>query len=219
MAILSTRTIQRLKPVVLIATLAPLGIMAFHWARLFQTGYSSALGANPVQFTIQELGLWGLRFLILGLAISPLAKFTHTPALTSWRRRIGLVAFTYIAVHLMVFFALDLELSLSALIREVTKRNYILLGMVGFILLLPLAITSTSGMIKRLGAKRWRTLHRAVYAAVLLGGLHFIFMVKGNQLTPKIYLGIIILLLAARFVPAQRKSVMVGAQTISSFQT
>jgi methionine sulfoxide reductase heme-binding subunit len=107
----------------------------------------------------------------------------------------------------MVFFALDLELSLSALIREVTKRNYILLGMVGFILLLPLAITSTSGMIKWLGAKRWRNLHRAVYAAVLLGGVHFIFMVKGNQLAPKVYLAIIIALLVARFLPVRRKVV------------
>jgi methionine sulfoxide reductase heme-binding subunit len=205
MAILSTRTIQRLKPVVLVAMLVPLALMAFHWVRYFQTGFSTALGANPVQFTIQELGLWALRFLILGLAITPLAKHTQTPALTAWRRRIGLVAFAYAALHLMVFFALDLELSLSALVREVTKRNYILLGMVGFILLLPLAITSTSGMIKWLGAKRWRNLHRAVYAAVLLGGVHFIFMVKGNQLAPKVYLAIIIALLAARFLPARRK--------------
>jgi methionine sulfoxide reductase heme-binding subunit len=204
--ILSTRNIQRAKPILLFLALIPMGLLAYEWFNLLTTGTSKALGANPVQYSIQQSGLWGLRFLIVGLAITPLARFTNKPAFTTWRRMVGLTAFAYVSLHLSLFIGLDLEGSLSALIHEVIKRNYILLGMIGFILLIPLAITSTAAMIKRLGAKRWRQLHRAVYAAVLLGGVHFIFMVKGNQLAPKIYLGIIIVLLVARLIPKRKRA-------------
>jgi methionine sulfoxide reductase heme-binding subunit len=212
--IFSTRNIQRVKPIFLILALIPMGILGYEWFNLITVGYSKKLGANPVQFSIQQSGLWALRFLIVGLAITPLARFTNKPAFTTWRRMIGLTAFAYAVVHLSLFIGLDLEGSLSALIREVIKRKYILLGMIGFILLIPLAITSTAAMIKRLGAKRWRQLHRVVYAAVLLGGVHFIFMVKGNQLVPKIYLGIIILLLGARFIPKRSRTLSKAQPTV-----
>jgi methionine sulfoxide reductase heme-binding subunit len=205
MALLAARTALKLKPVVMAALLLPLAWLVWQWVDYVRTGFTPALTVNPVEYTIRSLGDWGLRFLILGLAITPLVRFTKTPAFTAWRRNIGVIAFSYVAVHLSLYLWLDLELSLAALWADVVKRTYITFGMAAFILLLPLAITSTNGWIKRLGAKKWQRLHRVVYAAVLLGGVHYLFMVKGNQPAPRIYLGIIVLLLLLRLVPKAAK--------------
>jgi sulfoxide reductase heme-binding subunit YedZ len=201
MALLSARTALNLKPVVIAALLLPMAWLVWQWVDYLRTGFTPALTVNPVEYTIRALGDWGLRFLILGLAITPLARYTKTPAFTAWRRNIGVIAFIYVAIHLSLYLWLDLELSLAALWADVVKRTYITFGMAAFILLTPLAITSTNGWIKRIGAKKWQRLHRLVYAAVLLGGVHYLFMVKGNQPAPKIYLGIIVLLLFLRLVP------------------
>jgi sulfoxide reductase heme-binding subunit YedZ len=201
MALLAARTALKLKPVVIAALLLPMAWLVWQWVDYLHTGFTPALTVNPVEYTIRALGDWGLRFLILGLAITPLARYTKTPAFTAWRRNIGVIAFLYVAIHLSLYLWLDLELSLAALWADVVKRTYITFGMAAFILLTPLAITSTNGWIKRIGAKKWQRLHRLVYAAVLLGGVHYLFMVKGNQPAPKIYLGIIVLLLFLRLVP------------------
>ena len=152
--------------------------------------HEHALGANPVQYSIRFLGIWSLRLLLLGLAIRPLATLTGLGWLVTLRRRTGLWAFSYAAAHLAIYFIFELELSLGELWADVIKRIYITLGMAALLLLIPLAITSTSGMIRRLGARRWRRLHRLVYAAVLLGCIHFLFMVKGTPPAPRIYLAI-----------------------------
>ncbi len=201
MALLTARAALRLKPAVIILMLLPMAWLAWQWVGLLRSGYSAALTINPVEHSIRELGEWALRFLILGLAISPLARWTKTPAFTVWRRNIGVIAFLYATVHLLLYVGLDLELSLAALWKDVLKRTFITLGMAAFVLILPLAITSTNGWIKRLGTKNWHRLHRAIYAAVLLGGVHYLFMVKGNQLAPKIYLALIAALLLVRLIP------------------
>jgi methionine sulfoxide reductase heme-binding subunit len=207
MALLHARTALRLKPLVILLMLLPILILAWQWVQLLRTGLAPALTINPVEHTIRELGEWALRFLILGLAITPLVRLTKTPAFTAWRRIIGVTAFSYALVHLAVYVGIDLELSLTALWADVVKRTYITFGMAAVLLLLPLAITSTNGWIKRMGAKNWRRLHKVVFAAVLLGGVHFLFMVKGNQPEPKIYLAIIVLLLLARLVPKKAMTV------------
>lgn len=209
MALISTRAALRLKPAVILLMLLPLGFLAWQWVGLLQSGFSAALTINPVEHTIRALGDWALRFLILGLAVSPLARWTKTPALRVWRRNIGVIAFFYVLVHLVLYVGLDLELSLAALWKDVLKRTFITLGMVAFLLILPLAITSTNGWIKRMGAKNWQRLHRVVYVAVLLGGVHYLFMVKGNQLAPKLYLAIIAFLLLVRLIP-RKASVLPG---------
>jgi methionine sulfoxide reductase heme-binding subunit len=207
MALLTARTALKLKPLVIATLLVPMLIVLWHWVSLVRTGLAPALTSNPVEYTIRDLGEWALRFLILGLAITPLVRLTKTPALTAWRRIIGVTAFSYVVVHLMVYLVIDLELSLTALWADVVKRTYITFGMAAFLLLIPLAVTSTNGWLKRLGAKNWRRLHKAAYATALLGGVHFLFMVKGNQPEPKIYLAIIVLLLLARLVPKKAMAV------------
>jgi methionine sulfoxide reductase heme-binding subunit len=207
MALLTARTALKLKPLVIATLLVPMLIVLWHWVSLVRTGLAPALTSNPVEYTIRDLGEWALRFLILGLAITPLVRLTKTPALTAWRRIIGVTAFSYVVVHLMVYLVIDLELSLAALWADVVKRTYITFGMAAFLLLIPLAVTSTNGWLKRLGAKNWRRLHKAAYATALLGGVHFLFMVKGNQPEPKIYLAIIVLLLLARLVPKKAMAV------------
>jgi methionine sulfoxide reductase heme-binding subunit len=156
------------------------------------------LGANPVEYSIRHLGIWALRCLFLCLAITPLARLTGYRQLVSVRRAIGLWAFAYAVCHLAVYQYFDLELSLSALWTAVLKRKFITLGMLAFILLIPLAVTSTKGMIRRLGARNWQRLHKAVYAIGLLGAVHFIMMRKGNQPEPKVYLAILAALLGVR---------------------
>jgi methionine sulfoxide reductase heme-binding subunit len=163
-------------------------------------GQPHSLGANPVEYGIRFLGIWALRCLILCLAISPLARLSGFRKLVSIRRAVGLWAFAYALCHLAAYQLFDLELSLSALWADVLKRKFITLGMTGFLLLIPLAATSTVGMIRRLGARNWQRLHKAIYAIGLLGGLHFLFMRKGNQPEPKVYLAIIATLLALRLV-------------------
>jgi methionine sulfoxide reductase heme-binding subunit len=166
------------------------------------------LGANPVEYSIRYLGIWALRILILTLAITPLVRLTGYRPLMSVRRAVGLWAFAYALLHLGIYQLFDLELSLPALWQDVLKRKYITFGMAAVLMLIPLAATSTSGMIKRLGARNWQRLHRAIYIIGIAGGVHFLFMRKGNQLEPKIYLGLIIALLIVRLLlrqPSRRR--------------
>lgn len=184
--------------------LASLPLLWLSWAWLdLLSGYSAALGANPVEYTIRFLGISALRVLVLALAISPVAQRLRLPLLMGVRRQIGLWAFAYVALHLMVYLALDLELSLSALWSDVVKRRFITAGMAAFVLLLPLAATSSAKAVRWLGARRWQLLHRLVYPAGLLACLHFAFMVKGRQLEPLIYAGLVIVLLLVRLLPRQ----------------
>ena len=166
-----------------------------YWA---QTG---GLGREPIKALEHELGELALKLLIVGLAVSPLRK-TIGLNLIKFRRSIGVLAFTYVALHLLVWLVLDVGI-LSQIWTDILKRPYITIGMVGFALMIPLAITSNNWSVKRLGPT-WRRLHKLTYLVVILGGVHFIMIAKGIQLEPLIYMAVILGLLAFR-LPELRK--------------
>lgn len=166
-----------------------------HVCWLFWQGATGGLGVEPIKALEHALGETGLKLLIVVLAITPLRRFAGINAIRL-RRALGLAAFMYITVHLAVWLILDLQ-SLDRVWADIVKRPYITIGMLGFILMLPLAVTSNDWSVRRLGP-RWRRLHRLTYFAVVLGALHFVMLVKGFQIEPLIYLAIILLLLALR---------------------
>ena len=166
-----------------------------YWA---QTG---GLGREPIKALEHELGELALKLLIVGLAVSPLRK-TIGLNLIKFRRSIGVLAFTYVALHLLVWLVLDVGI-ISQIWTDILKRPYITIGMVGFALMIPLATTSNNWSVKRLGTT-WRRLHKFTYLVVILGGVHFIMTAKGIQLEPLIYMAVILGLLAFR-LPELRK--------------
>jgi len=196
-------TVRRVKPVVFLLLLLPAAWLVIQWALLFM-GEPHGLGFNPQEASNRFAGRWALRTLILALAVSPLAELTGRRWLILLRRMTGLFAFFYICLHLTSYLALDLVFDWAALWEDVRDRTYITLGMTAFLLLLPLAVTSTKGWVKRLGARRWQRLHRLVYVAGALAALHFLLLAKGNQLEPKIYAGVISGLLVYRLVRSSR---------------
>ena len=162
----------------------------------FWLGLTGGLGPEPIKELEHRLGLAGLQFLIAGLAVTPLRRLTGV-SLIRYRRAIGLVAFFYIALHLAVWLGLDLG-SWKLIWADILKRPYITVGMAGFLLLVPLALTSSNAAVRRLGPVRWRRLHRLVYVAVPLGAIHFAMLVKGVPVEPLAYLAAILALLALR---------------------
>jgi|TARA_B110000908_G_C10263601_1_gene461375 sulfoxide reductase heme-binding subunit YedZ len=167
-----------------------------YWA---QTG---GLGREPIKALEHELGELALKLIIVGLAITPLRRIIGLN-LIKFRRAIGVLAFTYVALHLLVWLVLDVQV-LSQIWTDILKRPYITIGMVGFVLMIPLAITSNNWSVKRLG-KRWQRLHQLTYVVAILAGAHFIMIAKGIQLEPLIYMAVILALLAYR-VPRLRKT-------------
>ncbi|MDB0053020.1 protein-methionine-sulfoxide reductase heme-binding subunit MsrQ [Ascidiaceihabitans sp.] len=168
---------------------------------LAQTG---GLGREPIKALEHELGELALKLIIVGLAITPLRKIVGLN-LIRFRRAIGVLAFTYVALHLLVWLVLDIGI-LSQIWADILKRPYITIGMVGFVVMIPLAGTSNKWSVKRLGGK-WRRLHQLTYVAAALGGVHFILIAKGIQLEPLIYMAIILCLLAYRLPIFTRKLV------------
>lgn len=163
---------------------------------------TGGLGVEPIKALEHALGLYGLQFLIAGLAITPLRRLTGL-ALIRFRRALGLLAFYYVTLHLLVWLVLDVQV-LAQIWADIVKRPYITVGMAGFLLLLPLAVTSNNRSIRALGA-RWRQLHKLVYPAVLLGAVHFVMLRKGLQIEPLIYLGLVVGLLALRLPTNARR--------------
>lgn len=154
-------------------------------------------GSNPIKAIEHFTGDWTLRFLALTLAVTPARRLTGINALARYRRTFGLLAFTYVSLHLLTYAGLDIALSWSDLVADVIKRPYITIGMAGFLLFLPLAVTSTRGWIRRLG-RRWTVLHRAVYVIVILGTIHFWMSVKKDITDPLLFALIFALLLGWR---------------------
>ncbi len=200
---LTASRLRRIKPVVFVLAALPALWLALQWALLL-SGQPHGLGFNPQEYSNRYTGIWTFRLLIAALAISPLAQISGQRALIGLRRMVGLFAFAYACLHLMSYLGLDLLFDWSAFLRDIAKRTYILLGVAAFSCLLPLALTSTNGWIRRLGARRWQRLHRLVYAAGILASLHFIMLAKGNQLEPKVHAGLIALLLGWRIHRALR---------------
>ncbi len=163
----------------------------------FYLGLTDQLGADPQNVLERALGLWALRFLIAGLAITPLRRLGG-PSLIRYRRAIGLLAFIYATLHLTVYMVLDQGLDVSAIVADIIKRPYITVGMLAFLILVPLAVTSNNAMIRRLGGGAWQKLHRWVYVAAAAAAIHFIMLVKAWPPEPLIYAALVTILLLFR---------------------
>jgi methionine sulfoxide reductase heme-binding subunit len=181
-----------------LACLAPVSYLGFR-------ALTGDLGANPIDFVTDTLGRWTLRILLASLALTPLRIVTGQAWPISLRRLLGLFAFTYALLHFSVWIVLDFFFEWDLMLADVAKRPYITVGLSALLLLTPLALTSTSGMIKRLGAKTWRRLHRLVYVAAILGVLHYLWLAKVGVRTPWIYAAVLALLLGIRLVDTLRR--------------
>ncbi len=168
--------------------------------------FAGGLGIDPVKTLEHALGLYALQFLIAGICISPLRRFTGVNLLR-WRRALGLVGFAYVALHLAVWVTLDLQFRWGEIWTDIVKRPYITVGMLGFVLLVPLAVTSTDGAVRRMGAAAWRRLHLLVYPAILAGAVHFVWLVKAWPIEPLLYLAAVLTLIALRVALYARKGV------------
>lgn len=166
---------------------------------LFAAAAGNRLGVDPVKALELELGLWALRFLLASLAVTPLMRLGLR--LVKFRRALGLLGFCYVLAHFAVWIALDMGLRWGQIAEDLWKRPYILVGFAAFVLLVPLALTSTDGALRRMGAAAWRRLHRLAYPAILLGAVHFVMIGKVWTAESLIYLTITAGLLAVRLLP------------------
>jgi len=163
------------------------------------------LGANPVNFAILTTGMSALVFLLLTLMVTPLRKITGLNWLIFSRRTLGLYAFFYACAHFLIFFSLDRSLSISSTVSEMGRRKYLLVGITGLVVMVPLAVTSTNAMIKRLGGKRWRALHRLAYVAAIAGVLHYYMQVKADLRQPVAFAAVLLVLFGYRIIVYLRK--------------
>jgi methionine sulfoxide reductase heme-binding subunit len=185
--------IRWLKPVIFVVCLGPL-------ARLGWKAYNGLLGANPIEVITHSTGDWTLIFLLITLAITPFRKLTGQLWLIRFRRMFGLFAFFYVSLHFMTYIWLDKFFDLHEMLADVAKRRFITVGLTGFLLLIPLAVTSTAGWIRRLGGKRWQALHRLIYFAAAAGVIHYYWLVKADKHKPLEYAFVLTMLLAYRIV-------------------
>jgi sulfoxide reductase heme-binding subunit YedZ len=188
-----------IKPAVFVLCLVPL-----LQAVLALFGVVGSLGANPVEELLNRAGIWGLNLLLITLCVTPLRQLTGAHALGRLRRMLGLFAFTYLCLHFTVYLTLDRALELNTIVEDVLDRPYITLGFTGFVALLPLAITSTNGMRRRLG-RRWQQLHYLIYPIALLGVWHYFWQVKQDVRNPAIYAGLLAVLLGYRVIVRWRR--------------
>jgi methionine sulfoxide reductase heme-binding subunit len=158
------------------------------------------LGANPIEKITHTTGDWTLRFLLITLAITPLRKLLHLPALIKFRRMFGLFAFFYGCLHFTTYIWLDKFFNVHEMLADIAKRKFITVGFAAFVLMIPLALTSTAGWIRRLGGKRWQALHRLIYVSAIAGVIHYLWLVKADIRKPLIYGGILGALLSYRIV-------------------
>jgi sulfoxide reductase heme-binding subunit YedZ len=191
--------ILKLKPLVFVACLIPAALIAWNLYRVV-TGASGLtdLGANPIQEVEILTGLWTLRFLAITLAVTPVREISGLGALAKYRRMFGLFTFFYACIHVSMWVGVDWFFDWRAMWDEIRKHKYILVGMATFLTLVPLALTSTNAMVRRLGGKRWAKLHRLVYVAAIGGTVHYLWAVKKDTFYPLAYLATFLLLLGYR---------------------
>jgi len=182
---------RQLKVALFLASLIPL-------IRLSWYGYFSQLGANPIEFITRSLGTWTLVFLLITLSITPLRKLSGWSWLIKLRRMAGLFAFFYALLHFITYIWLDQFFDLNDIYKDVIKRPFITIGFTAFVLLIPLAVTSTNAMMKKLGGKRWQMLHRLIYPIAIFAVLHYWWLVKKDITQPLIYAAVLATLLGYR---------------------
>ena len=180
-----------LKVAVFLLCLAPLGYLGWRY-------WQGDLTANPIEYITHFTGDWTIRFLVLTLSITPLRKLLQQAELIRFRRMLGLFAFFYVVLHFATYLVIDKFFDFHEIWGDVAKRRYITVGFTGFVLLIPLAVTSTAGWIRRLGGRRWQLLHRLVYASAIAGVVHYYWLVKSDIRLPVFYGGIVVVLLVYR---------------------
>ncbi len=193
---------KTLKAAIFVACLAPLGLLACD-------AYTDSLGANPIELITRDTGSWTLIFLLVTLSVTPLRRISGWQWPVKLRRMLGLYAFFYAALHFATYFWLDQFFDFAEIVKDVMKRPFITVGFLSFALLIPLALTSTRGMIRRLG-RRWQQLHRLSYAIAIGGVIHFLWLVKADIRRPLVYGFALALLLAYRLVARWRAAPRVG---------
>lgn len=194
MRMTSPQTIRYVaKPAVFVLCLIPFGVLLWRIA-------VDDLGANPIETINRYTGDWTLRFLLITLAVTPMRRIFGWTVPMRFRRMLGLFAFFYVCMHFLSYAWLDQFFRIEEIVKDIVKRPYITLGFTSFLLLIPLAVTSTDAMVRRLGARRWLGLHRLVYVAAVGGVAHFIWMVKSNYREPLVYAALLAVLLGARLL-------------------
>jgi sulfoxide reductase heme-binding subunit YedZ len=191
--------VRFIKLLILVNGLVPLGLL------VWDQGHKQ-LGANPQNFLILTTGMMTLIFLTLTMAVTPLRKITGWNWLIQFRRMLGLFAFFYGCLHFLCFFSLDRGFSVSSTLSEMVKRKYLMVGITGLLVMVPLAVTSTNAMIKWLGGKRWRALHRLAYVAAIAGVIHYYMQVKADVRQPLVFAAVLAILLGYRLVVYLRQS-------------
>ena len=189
-------------------------LVPFFW--LGWAAYQNDLGANPIEYITHATGDWTLRFLCICLAVTPLRTLLKQPNLIRFRRMLGLFAFFYGCLHLTTYVWLDKFFDWPEIVKDVYKRPFITAGFTSWVLMAPLALTSTAGWIRRLGGKRWRLLHRAIYVSAMAGVVHYYWLVKSDVRKPVMYGAIVsVLLLFRAAVALMGKRQQAGRQTVS----
>lgn len=186
------------KPAVFAAALVPLGLLAL-------AALSNGLGANPIEAITHTTGDWTLRFLLMTLAVTPLRWITGWNPLVRFRRMLGLFAFFYGVLHLLTYVVLDKFFAWHEMLRDVIHRRFIMVGALALTALVPLALTSTAGMIRRMGGRAWQALHRLVYLSAVAGVVHYWWLVKADISRPRAYAVVLGALFGVRLVVAWRR--------------
>ncbi len=182
-------------PIYIVGAVLPLWLL---WQAV-----TGGLGVDPVRTIEHTLGLWALKLIVAVLAVTPLRRFAGIN-LIRYRRAIGLVAFSYVVLHLLAWIVLDMGLLWAQALKDIAKRPYVTLGMTGLVLMIPLAVTSNDWAVRQLGGVRWRQLHRLTYPAALAGAIHYLWLVKTWQVAPVLYFLAVLALLGLRVIPRKR---------------
>ncbi|NIO42029.1 MAG: sulfoxide reductase heme-binding subunit YedZ [Burkholderiales bacterium] len=195
---LEAAPITRIKSTLFVLCLLPLVLLIWR-------GLNNELTANPIEFITHTTGWWTLAFLMITLAVTPLRRLLNLPWLFRLRRMLGLYAFFYATLHFMTWLVVDQFFDWEAIVEDIAKRPYITVGFTGYMLLLPLAMTSTNSMVHRLGVLRWQALHRLVYVIAIVGVVHFWWLVKKDIREPALFALVLVVLLGVRLTNAWRK--------------
>ena len=196
------------KAVLFLLGLGPIGALLWFAYQAASGRDFLALTPNPIEYVTHYTGDWTLRFLLITLGITPLRLLLNRPALTRFRRMMGLYAFSYGCLHMLTWLWWDRQFEIGGMIEDVLKRIYITAGMTGYLAMVPLAITSTAGWVRRLGFKKWQRLHRLIYLSASAGAVHYFWLVKSDKRLPLFYAAILAALLAVRVIAWMKKRVI-----------